>query len=142
MFDHVLAKRSDCSFLFTNHVFQLSKKDSKPSIFVPASDRLCNYVDASEGPLLWLLLRFPTATSFSQHRRLVLPTPYASTVIGVLKAAMRLVEGCCHLPETSPALHKLREAVQEVTAELEVIARNEANSEFHTVAENFYSNQR
>jgi len=33
-----------------------------------------------------------------------MPTPYASTVIGVLKAAMRLVETCCHLPETSPAL--------------------------------------
>ena len=51
--------------------------------------------------------------------------PYASTVIGVLKAALRLVETCCHIPETSPALQKLREAVHEVTAELEVIAKKE-----------------
>ena len=51
--------------------------------------------------------------------------PYASTVIGVLKAALRLVETCCHIPETSPALQRLREAVHEVTTELEVIAKKE-----------------
>jgi hypothetical protein len=42
--------------------------------------------------------------------------------IGVLKAALRLVESCRHIPENSPALQKLRDAVYEVTAELEVVA--------------------
>lgn len=55
--------------------------------------------------------------------------PYASTVIGVLKAALRLVETCCHISESSPALQKLREAVHEVTAELEVIATKEPHNE-------------
>ena len=67
-----------------------------------------------------------------------MPMPYASTVIGVLEAAMRLVETCCHLPETSPALQKLREAVQEVTAELEVISRKEPHSEFSSAGPDFY----
>ena len=65
--------------------------------------------------------------------------PYASTVIGVLKAALRLVETSCHIPESSPALQKLREAVHEVTAELDVIAKREPHSEsVHTADENFY----
>jgi len=70
-----------------------------------------------------------------------MPTPYASTVIGVLKAAMRLVESCCHLPETSPALHKLREAVNEVTAELEVIASKEPHWEFSSPGADFYEKE-
>jgi hypothetical protein len=65
--------------------------------------------------------------------------PYASTVIGVLKAAFRLGETCCHLPETSPAPQKLREAVHEVTAELEVIAKKEPSHEAVLPANgNFY----
>jgi hypothetical protein len=68
--------------------------------------------------------------------------PYASTVIGVLKAALRLVETCCHLPENSPALEKLREAVREVTAELEVVAKKEPRSELVSAAgEDFYQKQ-
>jgi hypothetical protein len=55
--------------------------------------------------------------------------PYASTVMGVLKAALHLVETCCHISEASPALQKLREAVHEVTAELEVIAKKEPQHE-------------
>jgi hypothetical protein len=66
-------------------------------------------------------------------------TPYASTVIGVLKAALRLVDSCCHVPVTSPALEKLREAVHEVTAELEVIAKKEPHYEALRPADgNFY----
>jgi hypothetical protein len=65
--------------------------------------------------------------------------PYASTVIGVLNAALRLVDSCCHIPETSPALHKLREAVHEVTAELELIAKKEPHHEaVHPADGNFY----
>jgi hypothetical protein len=66
-------------------------------------------------------------------------TPYASTVIGVLKATLRLVETCCHIPETSPALKKLREGVHEVTAELEVTAKREPHHEAVVPADgNFY----
>ena len=64
--------------------------------------------------------------------------PYASTVISVLKAALRLVETCCHIPETSPALAKLREAVHEVTAELEVAAKREPHHDFKSADGNFY----
>ena len=64
--------------------------------------------------------------------------PYASTVIGVLKAALRLVETCCHIPESSPALQKLREAVHEVTAELEVIAKKEPPHEFKSADRDFF----
>jgi hypothetical protein len=65
--------------------------------------------------------------------------PYASTVIGVLKATLHLVENCCHIPETSPALQKLHEAVHEVATELEVIAKKETRSEGVVPAdENFY----
>jgi hypothetical protein len=68
-----------------------------------------------------------------------MPMPYASTVIGVLKAALRLVESCCYISESSPALQKLREAVHEVTAELEVIARKEPRSELvQPAGEDFY----
>ncbi|HXS75663.1 MAG TPA: hypothetical protein VN753_05750 [Terracidiphilus sp.] len=68
--------------------------------------------------------------------------PYASTVIGVLKASLRLVESCCHIPETSPALQKLREAVHDVTAELEVVARKEPRSELvQPAGEDFYQKQ-
>jgi hypothetical protein len=68
--------------------------------------------------------------------------PYASTVIGVLKAALRLVETCCHIPETSPSLQKLREAVHEVTAELEVIAKKEPSHDAVLPAHgNFYKTE-
>jgi len=65
--------------------------------------------------------------------------PYASTVIGAPRAALRLVETCCHIPETSPSLQKLREAVHEVTAELEVIAKKEPGRDAFLPADgNFY----
>jgi len=65
--------------------------------------------------------------------------PYPSTVIGVLKAALRLVETCSHIPESSPALQMLREAVPEVTAELELVAKREPHHEVVLPAdEDFY----
>jgi hypothetical protein len=64
--------------------------------------------------------------------------PYASTVIGVLNAALRLVDTCCHIPETSLALQKLRESVREVTAELELIAKKEPHHEFKAADGNFF----
>ena len=64
--------------------------------------------------------------------------PYPSTVIGVLKAALRLVETSSHIPESSPALQKLREAVLEVTAELEVDAKKEPHYDFKAADGDFY----
>ena len=64
--------------------------------------------------------------------------PYANTVIGVLKAALRLVESCSHIPRAVRRCENLREAVYEVTAELEVVARKEPRSELVAHAgENF-----
>jgi hypothetical protein len=59
--------------------------------------------------------------------------PYARTVIGVLNATLRLVETCGHIPESTPALQKLREAVHEVRAELEVIAKREPHLDRFTL---------
>jgi len=68
-----------------------------------------------------------------------MPSPFASTVIGVLNSALRLVENCCHIPANSPALKKLRQAVHEVTAELEVAANNEAHFDpVSPASEDFY----
>jgi|KBSMisStandDraft_5_1062788.scaffolds.fasta_scaffold1077851_1 hypothetical protein len=71
-----------------------------------------------------------------------MPLPYASTVIGVLKATLRLVEDCCHLPASSPALQKLQDAIHEVSAELEVVARKEPRAEVvQPAGEDFYTKQ-
>jgi len=68
-----------------------------------------------------------------------MPMPYASTVIGVLNSALRLAETCRHIPETSPALQKLREAVYEVSAELEVAAKREPQTKMVRAADgDFY----
>jgi len=65
--------------------------------------------------------------------------PYASTLISVVKAALKLVESSGHLPESSPALHQMREAVRAVTAELAPVARNETHHDpIHAAAEDFY----
>jgi len=65
--------------------------------------------------------------------------PYASTVIGVLKAALRLTETCCHIPETSTALQRLRKPFHEVTAELELAAKREPHQDDIKPADvNFY----
>lgn len=63
--------------------------------------------------------------------------PYARTVLGVLKGAMRLVGDSGYLTPESPALQSLRESAKAVCIELEQIAEREPRAEFESPSEEF-----
>lgn len=63
--------------------------------------------------------------------------PYASTVITVLRVALRIVESCGHLqPET---FENFRKSVEAAIVELERVAKKEPRLEiFEPAGEDFY----
>jgi len=64
--------------------------------------------------------------------------PFASTLIGVLKGTLDLVQKSGHVPENSSALKNFRAAVEGLVRELEATAKCEPHIEFVQPAdENF-----
>ena len=55
-------------------------------------------------------------------------SPFPSSVIGILKAALRTVENSGLLAENSAGVQKMREGFAEVIAELELLAALENHS--------------
>ncbi|HEY1578111.1 MAG TPA: hypothetical protein VGF82_13660 [Terracidiphilus sp.] len=67
--------------------------------------------------------------------------PYASTVITVLRVALRIVENCGHLK--SETLQDFQESVGAAIAELEQVAKKEPHVEaVQPAGEDFYQRQR
>lgn len=66
-----------------------------------------------------------------------MPSPFPSTVIGILQGALHLVESSGLVAENSAALSNLRKAVAEIESELKPLAALEGTSierEFKTGA--------
>ena len=55
--------------------------------------------------------------------------PFPSSVISILRSALRVVEHSGFLPENSAALAKLREAIGAAVTEIEPLAKLEPGSE-------------